>query len=122
MWNPLDETPYEQDPRSKPLRPGAEDGGYVYVQDEQGVVYALPDGSHRHPKVLGLARPAMYAGDLTLKDGKIADITNLSGTFQFDDPDGLLNVVAVLREVGFVVEENAVRFFPSDGSRAVILQ
>jgi hypothetical protein len=98
-----------------------EDRTYVYVQDENGVVYALPDAPHRHPRVLGLARPAMYAGDLTVNQGKIIDLTNLSGTFQCDDPDGLLNVAAVLRQLGFEIELGAVRFFPIDGSRPVIL-
>jgi hypothetical protein len=49
------------------------------------------------------------------------NVTNLSGTFQCDDSDGLLEVAAELRRVGFVVEPGAVRFFPQDGSRPRVL-
>jgi len=64
----------------------------------------------------------MYAGDLTIKDDKVADLTNLSGTFQFDDEAGLRAVAEQLRQHGLEVEIGAVRFFPSDGSRPVILE
>ncbi len=122
MREPLDDAPYPQDSRSRPLVIGVESGTYVVVQDEKGVVYVLPDGPHRHPKVLGGARPAMYAGDLTVESDIIKDVTNLSGTFQFDDPDGLLSVADKLRELGFTVANGAVRLFPSDGSRPIVLQ
>lgn len=122
MKDPLDRTAYEQDPRSAQIRPDMPNGSYVYVQDENGAVFVLPDGPHLHPKVLGGARPAMYAGDLTIEDGTIVDVTNLSGTFQFDDPDGLLAVADKLIECGCGVKQSAVRFFPSDGSRPVALR
>jgi hypothetical protein len=64
----------------------------------------------------------MYAGDLTVAGGKIKDVTNLSGTFQFDDEEGLMAVAEQLRRQGLAVEVGAVRRFPADGSRPLILQ
>src|SRR5207249_1642229 len=108
--------------RSKPVAPDFFDGGYAYVQDVNGLVYGVPDGPHVHPIVLGGGQPALYAGDLTLRGGKVIDLTNLFGTFQFDDEHGLLQVAAQLRRQGLIVEAGAVRFFPSDGSPPVILE
>jgi hypothetical protein len=105
-----------------PIQAGIANGGYVYVQDGQGVIYILPDGPHLHPKVLGGGQPALYAGDLTIQGGKVHDLTNLSGTFQFDDEAGLRVVAAQLRQLGLEVEPGAVRFFPNDGSRPVVLE
>ena len=122
MKSPLDPFPYPQDPRSQPLAPGVADGGYAYVQDANGIVIGVPDEPHVHPKILGGGQPAMYAGDLTIHNGKIIDVTNLSGTFRFDDENGLRAVAEQLRRQGFVVEVGAVRFFPLDGSRPVILE
>jgi len=119
---PLDATPYPVDTRSRPLDATVTDGGYVYVRDVNGTVHVLPDGPHRHPKVLGGGRPAVYAGDLTVRGGRVVDLTNLSGTFQFDDEDGLREVAAELRVRGLVVGLGAVRFFPSDGSAPVVLE
>jgi hypothetical protein len=98
------------------------DGLYAYVQDDQGVVYVVTDGQHIHPKILGLARPAMYAGDLALAGGVVTDITNLSGTFQFDDESGLLAVVAQLKRQGLLVAPGAARLFPADGSAPRVVQ
>jgi hypothetical protein len=64
----------------------------------------------------------MYAGDLTVRGGRVVDLTNLSGTFQFDDEDGLRDVATELRRQGLIVETGAVRFFPADGSRPVVLE
>lgn len=122
MKNPNDSTPFPQDLRSKPIDTDIEDGCYVYVQDEHGVIYVLPDGPHLHPKVLGGGLPAMYAGDLTVIKTKIIDVTNLSGTFPFDDENGLRQVADKLRQLGFEVEVGAVRFFPIDGSRPSVLE
>jgi len=119
---PLDSFPYQRDSRSKALATIIEDGLYVYVQDINGTIYVLPDGSHLHPKVLGNIAPAIYAGDMRINKGRIADVTNLSGTFQFDDPQGLLSVATQLEALGFVVEDGAVRFFPIDGSPPCILK
>ena len=122
MKNPQDPTPYPQDPRSRPIARSTSDGGYVYVRDDSGTVWVLPDGPHMHPLVLGGARPAMYAGDMTIRGGRVVDLTNLSGTFQFTDEAGLRDVAAELRRQGLLVEAGAVRFFPADGSRAVVLE
>jgi hypothetical protein len=121
MKAPQDKMPYPTDPRSTPVSASISDGLYVYVQDAQGIVHVVPDGPHMHPKVLGGAQPAMYAGDLTVEDGRVTDLTNLSGTFQFDDEAGLKAVAGQIRQQGVEVEAGAVRFFPADGSRPVIL-
>ncbi len=81
-----------------------------------------PDGPHMHPKVLGGARRASYAGDLTIEDGAVADLTNLSGTFQFRSRAGLLDVARQLEGQGLTIKPGAVRFFPPDGSRPVTLR
>jgi hypothetical protein len=122
MKAPLDKTPYPRDPRSAPISASVPDGGYVYVQDASGTIVVLPDGPHLHPKVLGGGQPALYAGDLTVTNGKVADVTNLSGTFQFGDEVGLRAVAQQLRQQGLEVEAGAVRFFPPDGSPPVILE
>lgn len=122
MKAPLDPTPYLQDPRSGPIDRNISDGGYVYVQDSHGTIHVLPDGSHMHPKVLGGGSPAMYAGDLTVRGGHVVDLTNLSGTFQFDDEEGLIEVANELRRQGLNVNPGAVRFFPIDGSRPSVLE
>ena len=122
MKSPQDNFPYPKDPRSQPLAPGLADGGYAYVHDINGIVIGVPDEPHVHPKILGGCLPALYAGDLTIDDGIIVDVTNLSGTFQFDDEAGLKTVAEQLRRQGFVVAPGAVRFFPLDGSRPVILE
>jgi len=95
---------------------------YVFVQDVQGTVHVVPDGPHMHPKVLGNAEPALYAGDLTIQFGRVADVTNLSGTFQFDDEAGLRAAAAQIRQQGLQIDKGAVRFFPADGSGPVILE
>jgi hypothetical protein len=121
MKHPLDPKPYRQDSRSRELTVEVSDGGYVYVLDLQGVIHALPDGPHLHPKILGNAQPVEYAGDLTIRDGRISDVTNLSGTFACDDREGLRNVVDELRRLEFEINEGAVRYFPPDGSRPVVV-
>lgn len=113
---PLDPTPYATDPRGGAAHGGLRDGLYAYVQDEVGVVHVVPDGQHVHPKILGNGRSAMYAGDLTISGGEITDITNLSGTFQFDDPNGLCEVAEQFKRQGLTVRTGAIRLFPADGS------
>ena len=120
LW-PLDKTPYPRDPRSQPIGPGTADGLYVYVRDAAGIIHVLPDGPHQHPFVLGGGQPARFAGDLTMAAGRVRDVTNLSGTFPCADEQGLLEVAEQLRQQGLAVEPGAVRFFPPDGSRPVIL-
>lgn len=122
MKFPQDRSPVRRDKRSQPIQTGLPDGGYVFVQDETGTIWVLPDGPHRHPKVIGGGKPAMYAGDLVIEHGRIQDVTNLSGTFQFDDPAGLLLVAIALEQLGFIVESDAVRFFPQDGTLPRVLR
>jgi len=119
---PLDPSPYQRDSRSRLADATLFDGLYAYVQDQQGQVWVVPDGPHIHPKVLGGGRSAMYAGDLCVSQGKIEDVTNLSGTFQFDDPVGLLTVADQLTRQGLTVQPRAVRFFPADGSAPQVLR
>ena len=121
MKLPLDPFPYSRDLRSRPAGPDLPDGNYVYVRDEKGIVIVLPDGLHLHPRVLGGGREAMYAGDMTVRQGIVIELTNLSGTFQFDEPDGLLDVATQLNGQGITVAKAAIKFFPSDGSRPVII-
>jgi hypothetical protein len=54
--------------------------------------------------------------------GHVIELTNLSGTFQFDTEAGLKAVAEQLRGQGLIVDPGAVRFFPSDGSRPLILE
>lgn len=122
MKDPMDRTPYPRDPRSRPVDASLPDGGYAYVRDANGTVHVVPDGPHVHPRVLGGGRPARYAGDLTVRGGMVVDLTNLSGTFQFDDEDGLREVAAEIRSRGLAVVAGAVRFFASDGSPPVVLE
>jgi hypothetical protein len=119
---PQDSTPYPKDPRSQPIDARIADGEYAYVRDANGTVHVVPDGQHVHPKILGGGLPAMYAGDMTIRGGRVADLTNLSGTFQFDDEDGLREVAMELQRQGLQVDAGAVRFFPADGSPPVMLQ
>ena len=59
---------------------------------------------------------------LTIRNGRISDLTNLSGTFRFDDPDGLIAVAEELERQGFTLLPDAVRLFPYDGSQPIILR
>jgi hypothetical protein len=52
----------------------------------------------------------------------VADLTNLSGTFRCDEPPGLILVAQALRRHGLHVRTGAVRFFPSDGARPIVLE
>lgn len=122
MKFPGDRKRVRKHPHSQPIVIGIPDGGYVYAQDEQGVIWVLRDGPHRHPRVLGEGRPARYAGDLVVQNGRIRDLTNLSGTFQFDDPDGLLEVARELERLGFAIDVGGVRYFPQDGGLPRVLQ
>ena len=54
--------------------------------------------------------------------GIVVDLTNLSGTFQFDDEEGLREVAEELRNQGLVVEQGAVRLFLANGSRPITLE
>lgn len=122
MKQPLDPTPYRQHRLSRRVSPDLTDGNYVYVQSEDDELWVLPDGPHRHPRILGYAKPVKYAGDLRVENGTIVDITNLSGTFLCDEPDGLIEAAELFRQSGLKLADSAVRFFPPDGSRPCVLQ
>lgn len=119
---PLDPTPYPRDPRTRPAAANLPDGGYVYVQDAAGLIYVLPDGPHLHPKILGGGQAVLFAGDVTIEKGVVRDVTNLSGTFQCDEPEGLRAVAEQFVRQGLSLSPGAVRYFPADGSRPVVLQ
>jgi hypothetical protein len=59
---------------------------------------------------------------MTVRGGRVIDLTNLSGTFQFEDEDGLREVAAELRRQGLQIDPGAARFFPAGGSSPVVLQ
>jgi hypothetical protein len=81
---------YRRHEQSAPFAATMPAGVYVYVQDCAGVVWVAPDGPHMHPRVLGGARPAVAAGELTLGEGgEVLSINDLSGTFRCA-PDCLL--------------------------------
>ena len=113
---PLDRREYKRHRDSRPLARGAEAGDYVYVVDADQTLQLLPDGSHRHPLVLGGARPAFYAGTLRIdRNGKVIELTNLSGTFRFDEPAGLRMVAEMIERIGLRVAADALVFWPPDG-------
>ena len=78
---PRDRERYRRHERSVPFSASVAAGVSVYVQDCEGVVWFGPDGPHMHPRVLGGARPAVAAGEMTLgANGEVLSINNLSGT------------------------------------------
>lgn len=112
---PLDKSAYPRSTDSRPLDIGESVGRYVYVVDLDGIIHIAPDGPHVHPCVLGLCKPAFYAGEITIdQPGSVEEITNLSGTFQFDSQLSLCCVASHLRQLGFTVDE--VVWYPPDGS------
>ncbi len=123
LLRPRDPFPYPADPRSRPICAATEPGRYVYVQEEVGEIYVVPDTEpHLHPRVLGAGQPALYAGDLVLQaGGVIVELTNLSGTFRCKNRGGLLAVAELLRARGLLVQENAIRWFDPEAGTLVIL-
>jgi hypothetical protein len=122
LYSPQDPFPYSPDPLSRIADGALPDGLYAYEQDTNGNVWALPDQPHVHPKILGLGKSVLYAGDLHIQGGEVVDITNLSGTFQCDDPAGLVLVADQLGRQGMTIRAAAVRFFPADGSPPRVLR
>lgn len=122
MKHPLDRIPYRQHRLSRKASVDLADGNYVYVQSGDDELWILPDGPHRHPRILGHATPVKYAGDLRVDHGTIVDMTNLSGTFLCDDPEGLIEAAELFRQSGFKLADAAVRYFPPDGSRPRVLR
>ena len=115
LYRPRDPTPYPPHPAVAEPNGDTPDGLYVYAVSENGTLLILTDGPHRHPRILGLGRPAVYAGDMEIVGGHVVSLTNLSGTFQCDDPEGLRRVATRLRAAGLKLDWAAVRFFPADG-------
>ena len=106
--NKLEEEKYKRRADSVLFSADIEPGRYVFVQDADGKVWVAPDGSHVHPTVLGRARPAVAAGEITIENkGVVQDINNISGTFQCH-PDCLLTVVGGLLMQGARIKPNAV--------------
>jgi hypothetical protein len=122
LYPPQDSFPYAPDSLSRLADGSLPSGLYAYAQDESGNIWVVPDRPHVHPKILGLGRSVMYAGDLKIERGELIDVTNLSGTFQCDDPPGLLAVAAQLRRQGLRLQASSVRFFPADGSAPLVLE
>jgi hypothetical protein len=74
---------YRQREDSVPFSRMLPAGEYVFVQDCSGEVWVLPDGLHVHPYVLGRAKPAVAAGEMSIEDnGVVTRLNNFSGTFQ----------------------------------------
>jgi hypothetical protein len=121
MKQPLDPAPYRRHRLSRKVSADLGDGNYVFVQSAEDDIWVLPDGPHRHPRILGNATAVKYAGDVRVENGTILDVTNLSGTFLCDDPDGLIEAAECFRKAGLLVPSGVIRFFPLDGSRPRIL-
>jgi hypothetical protein len=108
---PLDPERFRRDNRSVAYSPLLPAGAYVYIQDCSGTVWILPDGTHRHPHVLGRARPAVAAGELiTGENGEVLSINNLSGTFQCAS-DSLLTAVGGLVKQGAKISADAITIY-----------
>ena len=122
MRYPLDTQAYEPDPRSQVLTKDIANGNYVFVRDVSGELHVLPDGIHLHPKILGRGAPATYAGDMIILNGMVTDLTNCSGTFQFEDRDGLREVAAEIRALSLAVATHGVRYFPTAGGPIEVLE
>ena len=102
---------YRRHPQSRPFAASLPAGVYVYVQDCAGLLWVAPDGPHMHPRVLGGARPAVAAGELTLGDnGEVLSVNNLSGTFVCA-PDSLLVVVGAIIVQGGKIAADAISRF-----------
>ena len=105
---PLDPERYRRDNQCVRFAPGMPAGSYVFVQDCAGTVWILPDGFHRHPRVLGGSRPAVAAGELIVgENGEVISLNNLSGTFQCA-ADSLLTAVGGLVKQGARVSADAI--------------
>lgn len=112
---PRDRFPYPRAPQSRMLTVRESVGQYAFVVDLDERIHVVPDGRHVHPTVLGHARPALYAGELSIdRPGSVDEVTNLSGTFRFKSRRSLCCVVDGLSKLGFAVLD--VVWFPPDGS------
>jgi hypothetical protein len=108
---PLDRYAYERDPRSRMLSPDVGDGRFVYVVDLQSRIWVVPDdGPHLHPKVLGNRQSALYAGEMTIHQSCVKELTNCSGTYQFRSEQGLLEVAGLVELCGLRMEADSLVF------------
>jgi len=102
---------YPKSPHSKPVTLSTKPGEYVFVQDADGVVHAVPQAPHAHPTVLGGGEPAAAAGEITIgPNGVVTEINNISGTFQHD-ASVLPGVKNALEGGGFKVAPDAIKPF-----------
>jgi len=80
--------------------------------DETEAIFVVPDGPHRHPEVLGQGEGALYAGGIKLDPmGRVTELNNLSGTFQFHSPAGLECLLEKLAANGVVIDREVVDFY-----------
>ncbi|MEK7782024.1 MAG: SBBP repeat-containing protein [Verrucomicrobiota bacterium] len=107
---PLDRFPYPKHPTSRILGAGVEDGTYVFVQDVRGTVHVAQNGPHMHPQVLGNATPVASAGEITIQNGIVTEINNLSGTFK-PSPTTLDQVGRAVQTQGLSVAPGAIKPF-----------
>jgi hypothetical protein len=99
---------YGKNPFSAPATSTIPPGRYVYVQDADGVVHLVPDGSHLHPTVLGGGRSAAAAGEITIgPNGVVTEINNISYTFQHG-PHTLPGVKSALEKAGLKCDPNSI--------------
>lgn len=75
-YAPKDAERYKRHPDSILFSPVLKSGDYVFVQDIEGKVWVLPNGCHVHPLVLGRARPAVAAGELTIGRRGLIELIN----------------------------------------------
>lgn len=108
---PTDPNRYKRRENSVLFSPGLPAGEYVFVQDCDGKLWVLPDGFHVHPYVLGRARPAVAAGELTVQEyGVVIEVNNISGTFRCH-PDCLFTAIGGLIMQGATVAPDAMHPF-----------
>lgn len=115
--SPSDRYPYQKSVESRPISFQEPIGRYVFVVDLNDTIHVAPDGLHMHPRVLGNAQDALYAGELFIdQPGHVDELTNLSGTFRFKSRRSLCCVASSLQQLGFTVGE--VVWYPPNGSSA----
>lgn len=107
---PADLFRYAKHPTSRILGPGVEDGTYVFVQDVQGTVHIAQNGPHMHPQVLGNATAVASAGEITIQNGVVVEINNLSGTFR-PAANTLNQVQKAVQSQGLLVAPTALKPF-----------
>jgi len=107
---PADLFRYAQHSTSQVLGAGVEDGTYVFVQDVRGVVHIAQNGPHMHPQVLGNATAVASAGEITIQNGVVVEINNLSGTFK-PAAATLNGVQQAIQSQGLTVAPGAIQPF-----------